>query len=159
MKGKIISSNYSTAFTNKTTGFTSTEGENISYTEQSIEKTIVVHLPYEQAKFFFIERKITEGKTELIETIEPNYQRLFFMSPEISGRDVLYITDLRVYRDDTKGGKITHLEITFNSLGDTLRAIGQTLEGYINFAGIGDLAPLPVIHPERDFTQNPKPSN
>ncbi len=159
VKGKIISSNYSTAFTNKTTGFTSTEGENISYTEQSIEKTIVVHLPYESAKFFFLERKITEGKTELIETIEPNYQRLFFMSPEISGRDVLYITDLRVYRDDTKGGKITHLEITFNSLGDTLRAIGQTLEGYINFAGIGDLAPLPVIHPKRDFTQNPKPSN
>ena len=136
LRGRVADADYSNTFESKATGFVSAEGNPVNFTEQAVQKVIRV---ITTSDFFY-----KEGTNN----IDVEKLRLFFIIPELTERDPLYIENASPVFDENQ--KVSYTEIIFVSLGDKLRSIGRTLEGLIHFEGIGEPSPFPNIAPEQN---------
>ena len=136
-KGRITSSDNTTTFSSKSTGFRSTEGNPIAFQEQAVQTRITI---ITDTDFFMQSGSITE--------VDQNKLRYFFVAPELAGNDVLYIESSKLFFDEHE--QKNHMEIDLVSLGDQLRSVGRSIENLITFGEPGaGFFPFPDVYYEK----------
>ena len=134
--GFVTETDFGVEFANKTTGYEDTKGQLINFTEQRINKVIQIIINEKDPSNTF--KFLDENKIP-----DSNRIRLFFLCPELTGTDPLYITSYKPIFD--KDQKYVNTIITLTSLGEQLNGIGKQINTLINFVAPGESPLLPWV--------------
>ena len=134
--GFVTETDFGVEFANKTTGYEDTKGQLVNFTEQRINKVIQIIINEQDPTNTF--KFLDENKVP-----DSNKIRLFFLCPELTGTDPLYITNYKPIFD--KDQKYINTIITLTSLGEQLNGIGKQINTLINFTAPGESPLLPWV--------------